>query len=101
MPAASVGVLLAELPPPPPPHAASANAETEISKQTESAPFGVAAHTFTTYPADYFFANHVDFVFSHGIDRGTAPLRRQTALEHSLRIAASITGNPAVVGRTL
>ena len=101
MPAEPVGVLLPELPPPPPPHAASANAQIKISEQTERAPFGVVAHTFTVYPADWCFVDDVDFVFRHRIDRGTAPLKRETAVKHALRIEASITGNPAVVGRTL
>jgi len=96
----AVGVL-APLPPPPPPHAVNPNENAEISKQTDAAPFGVVVHAFTIYPAVEFFMGHVDFVFRHGIDRATAPLRRQTAIKVALRIETSITGNPAVVGRTL
>ena len=97
----SVGVLLAPLPPPPPPHAESASADTKITEQTDAAPFGVLVHDFTIYPAVEFFVDHVDFAFRHGIDWPSAPRRRQTAFKIALRIEPSITGNPAVVGRTL
>ena len=96
---AFVGALLAPLPPPPP-HAASVNADTKISKQTDAAPFGVVVHCFTIYPAVEFFMGHVDFAFRHGIDWASARLRRRT-VKLALRIEPSITGNPAVVGRTL
>jgi hypothetical protein len=106
VPVDPVGVPLAPLPllpllPPPPPHAASANADTEISKQTDAAPFGVVVHTFTIYPAAYFFLDHVDIAFRHVIDWVRRSLQRQTAVKLALRIEPSIAGNPAVVGRTL
>lgn len=99
MPVDPVGVLLAPLPPPP--HAASANADTEISKQTDAAPFGVVVQTFTIYPAAQFFVDHFDFAFRHVIDWVRRSLQRQTAVRLALRIEPSIAGNPAVVGTTL